>query len=490
MKNTFDDIAGYAREKEELQKLCEIINNRRSYLEKGAKLPKGIIFYGETGTGKTLFAKVLASACSLKVLTIDAKNFSDGRAISKQIKKAFAAAARSKEPAMIFFDEIDKVLPNAVDDYDTDTSRAILTQLLTSIDGMDSSGNFIFVATCNYYFDLPETLVRPGRIDKKIHIGNPDYASRIDILQRYMGKTSCRFEIAPEELAKLTPGFSCAALETLVNECVLHSDENMFVSEQLIRYTILENKTEDIPRPSPTQADIANACRNIGCFVVAKNFDDGDYLLRLGDDTVCNLYFNGLIASHDDDYDDEDGIDFGAAADRDECDEDNYGDDDYDDDDYDEDDYDEDDYNDDEDDAVSCYYSEEDYLHAVCVLMGGIAAEEVVMKKRYGNVGRVLSTVDLVLMGMSYNGFFGHELRYSISRSKIFPYPDARIDAINAKMCDIASKCMQTAMQIVKANATLIEKLIPILIEKSSIFKKDCEEIVASLGGVVKVDVE
>ena len=485
MKNTFDDIAGYAREKEELQKLCEIINNRRSYLEKGAKLPKGIIFYGETGTGKTLFAKVLASACSLKVLTIDAKNFSDGRAISKQIRKAFAAAARSKEPAMIFFDEIDKVLPNAVDDYDTDTSRAILTQLLTSIDGMDSSGNFIFVATCNRYASLPESIVRSGRIDKKIHIGNPDYASRIDILQRYMGKTSCRFEIAPEELAKLTPGFSCAALETLVNECVLHSDENMFVSEQLIRYTILENKTEDIPRPSPTQADIANACRNIGCFVVAKNFDDGDYLLRLGDDTVCNLYFNGLIASHDDDYDDEDGIDFGAAADRDECDEDNYGDDDYDDDDYDEDDYD-----DDEDDAASCYYSEEDYLHAVCVLMGGIAAEEVVMKKRYGNVGRVLSTVDLVLMGMSYNGFFGHELRYSISRSKIFPYPDARIDAINAKMCDIASKCMQTAMQIVKANATLIEKLIPILIEKSSIFKKDCEEIVASLGGVVKVDVE
>ena len=65
MKNTFDDIAGYAREKEELQKLCEMINNRRSYLEKGAKLPKGIIFHGETGTGKTLFAQVLASACSL-----------------------------------------------------------------------------------------------------------------------------------------------------------------------------------------------------------------------------------------------------------------------------------------------------------------------------------------------------------------------------------------------------------------------------------------
>ena len=281
MKNTFDDIAGYAREKEELQKLCEIINNRRSYLEKGAKLPKGIIFYGETGTGKTLFAKVLASACSLKVLTIDTKNFSDGRAISKQIRKAFAAAARSKEPAMIFFDEIDKVLP--CENYSTDTSKMILTQLLTSIDGMDSSGNFIFVATCNYYFDLPETLVRPGRIDKKIHIGTPDYGSRVDILKLYMNKTPCKFELPPEELAKLIPGFSCAALETMVNECVLHSDDNLFVSEKLIRDVISENLTQDIPRNSPTQADFANACRNIGCFVVAKNFDDGDYLLRLGD---------------------------------------------------------------------------------------------------------------------------------------------------------------------------------------------------------------
>lgn len=483
MKNTFDDIAGYAREKEELQKLCEIINNRRSYLEKGAKLPKGIIFYGETGTGKTLFAKVLASACSLKVLTIDAKNFSDGRAISKQIRKAFAAAARSKEPAMIFFDEIDKVLP--CENYSTDTSKMILTQLLTSIDGMDSGGNFIFVATCNYYFDLPETLVRPGRIDKKIHIGTPDYGSRVDILKLYMNKTPCKFELPPEELAKLIPGFSCAALETMVNECVLHSDDNLFVSEKLIRDVISENLTQDIPRNSPTQADFANACRNIGCFVVAKNFDDGDYLLRLGDDTVCNLYFNGLIASHDDDYDDEDGIDFGAAADMDECDEDNYGDDDYDDDDYDDDDYD-----DDENDAVSCYYSEEDYLHAICALMGGIAAEEIVLNKTYDNIGRLLYSADAVMTGMSYNGLLGSELRYSIPRAQNLPYMSQRIDAINAALDKIAFECLQTARNIVETNASLIKRLIPILVQKRSIFKKDCEEIVASLGGVVKVDVE
>lgn len=66
MNCKFTDIAGYAQEKEELKRLCDIINDRELYLQRGAKLPKGIIFYGETGTGKTLFAKVMASTCKLK----------------------------------------------------------------------------------------------------------------------------------------------------------------------------------------------------------------------------------------------------------------------------------------------------------------------------------------------------------------------------------------------------------------------------------------
>lgn len=71
MNYSFDSIAGYTQEKEELKRLCEIFNNRAKYEEKGAKLPKGIIFYGSAGTGKTLFAKVMASVCGLEVFKID-----------------------------------------------------------------------------------------------------------------------------------------------------------------------------------------------------------------------------------------------------------------------------------------------------------------------------------------------------------------------------------------------------------------------------------
>ena len=102
------DVAGYAQEKEELKRLCEIINNRDMYLARGAKLPKGIIFYGETGTGKTLFAKVMASLCNLEMISIDLGNLADKNSLLKRIKKAFESARKCSKPTMIFFDEMTK----------------------------------------------------------------------------------------------------------------------------------------------------------------------------------------------------------------------------------------------------------------------------------------------------------------------------------------------------------------------------------------------
>lgn len=488
MNYKFTDIAGYTQEKEELKRLCDIINNRGLYLDRGAKLPKGIIFYGESGTGKTLFAKVMASTCSLKMFEIDLGDTADGNALLKKIKKTFESARRSGEPAMIFFDEMDKVLPNAREEYYSDHSKAILAQLLTLIDGMNNNKNFIFVATCNDYENLPATLIRPGRIDKKIHIGPPDYQSRVEILKLYAEKTSCMFEIKMEELAKLCNGFSCAAIETLINECVLQSDERGFVSEKLIKERILESRSEDLPRKTPTQADMINACRNIGCFIVSRSLNSGDYLLRLGNDTVCNLYFNGAISWYDDDFDDEDGIDFCGREneseekgigfrDRD-CDDDD--DDDYDD----EDDYDED------NEGSSAYYTKADYLNAICALMGGYVAEEVVLNKTYNNTYPLLMTTDYILMGISDAGLLGLDLRYSECRNSDLKYPQEKVNRINAEFDKIIADCYKKAKPIIEANAGLIKKLIPILVDKTSIFKPECEKILKELGGIKTISQE
>ena len=456
------DIAGYAQEKEELKRLCEIINNRDIYLERGAKLPKGIIFYGETGTGKTLFAKVMASICKLEMITIDLGNMADKSSLLRRIKKAFDCARKSNKPTMIFFDEMDKVLPNVSEEYYSDHSKAILAQLLTLIDGMNSNKNFIFVATCNDYENLPSTLVRPGRIDKKIHIGPPDYPSRVEILKFYVGKTSCTFGMTMEELAKLCNRFSCAALETLVNECVLQSDKNGFISEKLIKERILESKSEDLPRRMPTQADMINACRNIGCFIVARSLNSGDYL--------------------DDDFDDEDGIDFGIQPNDEDSETGGIGfrDRNYDnaDDNYDDDDDDED------DDNCSFYYTKADYLNAICALMGGYVAEELVLNKLYDNTYYLLTTVDCILSGMSRDGLMGLDLRYSSDRNDDIKYTQEKLNKVNAEFDKIIDYCYKKAKPIIEANAELIKKLIPILVEKGNIFKPECEKILNELGGI------
>lgn len=472
MNYNFNSIAGYETEKEELKKLCDIFINRKKYEKKGAKLPKGIIFYGAAGTGKTLFAKVMADVCGLQVFKIDLGDVENESAICRHIKKTFLKAAKHKEPTMIFFDEMDKVLPNDMENYHTDRSKTILTQLLTLIDGMTSAENIVFVATCNDYDALPETLTRPGRLDKKIAIGIPTNSSRIKILKMYMQKSSCKFEMSTEDMAKLCAGFSCASLETFINECILQSDEDGFISEKLIRERLLEIKNEDIPRARSTVDDTVCACRNVGAFIVAKTFNDGRYVLSLDSDSVCNDFFNGIISEYDDDddydYDDDDDLDF-DCDDDDDCDDDN------------------DDCGDEWDDSASCTcYSKNDLINAITVLLGGYVAEELVLHKIYDNVSSYLAAVNNILFDMSNNGMFGLNLYYSSYRNNSkLAYTSERLENINKVFDETIQTCYEQAKEILVKNEDLLKKLIAHLVQKQILQAKECELLIADQGGLI-----
>ena len=472
MNYTFENIAGYQTEKEELKRLCEIFNNREKYQKKGAKLPKGIIFYGESGTGKTLFSKVMASECDLEILKINVADAVKETDICKLIKKAFNKASHKKEPTMIFFDELDKVLPNYEERYMTDRSKSVLTQLLTLIDGMETTGNVVFVATCNNYESIPETLVRPGRIDKKIGIGLPNYASRVEILNMYVKKSSCIFEMPISEIAKLCSGFSCAALETLVNECILQSDENGIISEALIRARFFEIKNEDIPRERSSVEDYINACFNVGTMVVAKAFNSGHYVLNLEVGSVCNNFFDSLITLNDnrDDYDDDDWDD----------------DDDDDDDDYDDYDYEDDDEKDESDkECDRAIFSKSDYLNAITSLLGGYVAEELVLHKIYDNVTEPLNSVDRILQRMSVSGMFGLGLRYVDSRNSfILPYKQEVVSNVNDIFEKTISECYEKAKTIIEKNVDVIKKLCKVLVEKQIMQEIEAEELIKDFGGI------
>ena len=461
-KYTIESIAGYEEEKAELLRLIEIFKNRKKYEEKGAKLPKGIIFYGGAGNGKTLFAKVLASECNLNTITIDIGKTESVGDICKQIKKTFSQAFRKKEPTMIFFDELDKILPCSREDYHTDQSKTILTQLLTLIDGMESSSNVIFVATCNYYSDLPETIVRPGRIDKKISIPSPSYESRIKIIDFYKSDSPCRFEMESCEIARLSSGFSCAALETLVNECVLSSDENNFVSAELTRRVFSEIKNEDITKGASSFQERLFAIRNLGSFVVARSLNDGNYTLNIDQYTVCNDFFNNICSEYDDD--------FGIADDN--CEDDNCDEDYYDDDYYDEGKF-----------KSGTVASKNDLLNAITVLLGAFASQELLLNKTYDNICFHFALIDDILLSMSKNGMLGFNLRYNDMRSNELPYDNERISKFNDAFEAIFDECHQKARKIVGESLDIIKSLTPVLLEKKSIEKKELEPILKNLGG-------
>lgn len=443
----FNSIAGYKKEKDELIRLCKIINSKDKIELRGAKLPKGIIFYGEAGTGKTLFSKVMASVCNLNVFKINISDIDNTSHICKVIKNTFKLAKKSKKPAMIFFDELDKVLPNSEEEYYTDQSKVILAQLLTLIDGMDSSNNIIFVATCNDYEVLPETIIRPGRIDKKIGLSNPSFSSKVDILNKYINATNCKFELSADNIAKLCDGFSCAALETLVNECVIYANEDYVVNASIIQDKILEIKNENIKFNKSLKEKEIIACRNVGAFIVGRVFNMEDYLLNLDEDTVCNDFFNDIISYYDRDFS--------------KC-------------------------EDDEEEMNSRkYYSKTELLNTIVVLLGGYVAEEIILHNIYDNIGNYLSIIDRILESMAYNGMFGLSYHFSERRNETMSYLFSRVEGINNKYNEIIVDCYAKAENIIARNKELIQELIKILINDDFLYKETCESIIQELGGIL-----
>ena len=444
--SAFDRIAGYKKEKEELTALTEIFKNRKKYELKGATLPKGIIFYGPAGTGKTLFSEVLAQECDLKKISISlADSVSEGD-ICRRIRKAFLQGAKGKNPTMIFFDELDKVLPNEREEYYTDRSKTVLAQLLTLIDGMEKVNNIVFVATCNDYYALPESITRPGRFDKKICLGLPDYSARVAILDMYMKASPTQFEMTAETIAKLTAEFSPAALKTLVNDCILVSDESNYVSEDVIRKKIIEIKEEDLPTERSEQSYNVDAVRNVGAFIVAKTYSNSDYVLTVDENKVGNGFLDAVIDEVErDDYDEDD--------------------------------------DDDDESGDSCpLYSKNDLLAAITALLGGVAAEELVFNKIYDNLNYNVSSADDIVFKMANCGMLGFGLYYNEFRDH--QYSEKYREQLERAFIQIKEDCYEKAKEIVGKNEALIKKLVPVLIKRKSIEKSECEALIEEFGGI------
>ena len=221
---TFADVAGLKEEKEELEEIVDFLRKPEKYRDLGAKIPKGALLVGPPGTGKTLLAKAVAGEANVPFLSISGSDFVEmfvgvGAARVRDLRDLFEQA-RGQAPAIIFIDELD-ALGRARGVGGHDEREQTLNQLLTEMDGFDSSVGLIILAATNSPEILDQALLRAGRFDRQVLVDRPDKKGRLDILKVHVKKVTLAQDVDLEQVAALTTGFSGADLANLVNEAAL-----------------------------------------------------------------------------------------------------------------------------------------------------------------------------------------------------------------------------------------------------------------------------
>ena len=236
---TFNNIGGYHNIKKELMQCSELLTNQEKFKKYDLRTPKGIILEGPPGNGKTMLAKGLCGTLGISFIQVSGSAFQEkfvGIGPSR-IRELFKLA-RENIPCIIFIDEVDSVGRKRNDGFDgASTERdSTLNELLVQLDGFEeNNGVFLMLAT-NRVDLLDNALLRPGRIDKKIFIDNPDRETRREIIEIYTKNKPISYNIKLDYLVDLTNGLSCAEIENIFNEVmfyVLFNDREVITIEDL-----------------------------------------------------------------------------------------------------------------------------------------------------------------------------------------------------------------------------------------------------------------
>ncbi|MDY5971495.1 MAG: ATP-dependent zinc metalloprotease FtsH, partial [Butyricicoccus sp.] len=223
-KVTFADVAGAEEEKAELQEIVDFLRNPQKYRAIGAKIPKGVLLVGPPGTGKTLIAKAVAGEAGVPFLSISGSDFVElyvGVGASR-VRDLFEQAKKNA-PAIVFIDEIDAVgrQRGAGLGGGHDEREQTLNQLLVEMDGFGANEGVIVIAATNRKDILDHALLRPGRFDRQVYVGEPDVIGREAILKVHARGKQFDPDVNFKSIAQITAGFTGADLENLLNEAAL-----------------------------------------------------------------------------------------------------------------------------------------------------------------------------------------------------------------------------------------------------------------------------
>lgn len=247
---TFKDVAGQDEAKESLVEIIDFLHNPQKYAAIGAKLPKGALLVGSPGTGKTLLAKAVAGEANVPFFSISGSDFVEmfvGVGASR-VRDLFQQAAKMA-PAIIFIDEIDAIGKSRDNKFGgNDEREQTLNQLLSEIDGFDSSKGVVILAATNRPEILDKALLRAGRFDRRIIVDKPNLSGRYQTLRVHTRNIKLDSDVDLQKIAAATAGAVGADLANLVNEAALravrHGRQTVNHEDLLVSFEVVIAGTE------------------------------------------------------------------------------------------------------------------------------------------------------------------------------------------------------------------------------------------------------
>jgi cell division protease FtsH len=224
-KVTFDDVAGIDEAKEEVSEIIEFLKNPKRFIKIGGRIPRGLLLEGPPGCGKTLLARAIAGQADVPFLSISGSDFVEmfvGVGASR-VRDLFKQA-KDSSPCIIFLDEVDAIGKKrgpGVTSGGHDEREQTLNAILVEMDGFDTSDQVIVIAATNRSDVLDKALTRPGRFDRQVFVPLPDIKGRAEILRVHAKKVKMAESVNLDIIARGTPMFSGAELESLINEAAI-----------------------------------------------------------------------------------------------------------------------------------------------------------------------------------------------------------------------------------------------------------------------------
>ncbi|MBE7056298.1 MAG: ATP-dependent zinc metalloprotease FtsH [Ruminococcaceae bacterium] len=440
---TFLDVAGQDEAKVALKEIIDFLNYPAKYTSIGAKLPKGALLVGPPGTGKTLMAKAVAGEAHVPFFSLSGSEFVEmfvGMGAAR-VRDLFKQAV-SNAPCIVFIDEIDAIGKSRDNTLGgNDEREQTLNQLLSEMDGFDSSKGVVILAATNRPEVLDKALLRPGRFDRRITVDLPDLEGRVAILNVHARHVIMDTEVDLDVIARQTPGASGADLENIINEAALRAVRK---NKNKVFQTDLEEAVEVIlageERKNKVLSDKEKnivAYHEIGHALVAARLSNTEPVHKI---TIIPRTSGAL------------GYTMQVAKEE------------------------------------KNLMSKEEALEHICVLAGGRAAEELVFNSittgAANDIERATQIARLMVTqyGMSNEfGFVNLEKKTNmfLSDNVTGSYSDATAARIDAEIMKIISDCYSRTMNLLKENRKELDALAAKLYEKENITGQEFMNLLA-----------